>query len=154
MGNRAICCASDGASTSFDRIDSNRAYMNYKNNARKKSIRLNTETNEGSDLDYASLEENQGSYSTRARASTLKDKAESFNLKELIRVDTEFTENALGSTGVTQFSFAQRKFVGFRCKYEYDVKALLIATDKAFCMVTYKLNASYEQVKKLSSPKS
>ena len=69
----------------------------------------------------------------------------------MIRVDTEVLAHQLGESGVTHFAFAQRKYVGFRCKYEYDVKCLLIATEKAFCMVTYKLNASYEQVRNLSS---
>ena len=65
----------------------------------------------------------------------------------MLRIDTEVLTHELGESGVTHFSFAQRKYVGFRCKYEYDIKCLLIATEKAFCMVTYKLNASYEQVK-------
>ena len=76
----------------------------------------------------------------------MKDKAESFNLKELIRIDTDLNDTSLGASGVTHFAFAQRKYVGFRCKYEYDVKVLLIATEKNFCVVTYKLNASYEHV--------
>ena len=70
----------------------------------------------------------------------------------MMRFDTDVLTNELGESGVTHFGFAQRKYVGFWCKYEYDVKCLLIATEKSFCMVTYKLNASYEQVKNLTSP--
>ena len=97
------------------------------------------------------MEEGQESFRANNRADILKEKAEAFNLKEVLRFDTEVLTNDLGETGVTHFSFAQRKYVGFRCKYEYDVKCLLIATEKSFCMVTYKLNASYEQVKNLTS---
>ena len=72
-------------------------------------------------------------------------------MKELLRIDTDLSESALGSSGIIHTAFAQRKYVGFRCRYEYDVKALLVASEKAFVLVTYKLNASYEHVKDLSS---
>ena len=88
-----------------------------------------------------------------SRAKHLKERADVFNLKEMIRVDTDVLTNELDESGVTHFMFAQSKYVGFRCKYEYDFKYLLIATEKSFCIVNYKLNASYEQVKKYSSPR-
>ena len=38
-------------------------------------------------------------------------------------------------------SFAQRKFMGFRCKYEYDAKVVLIASDKQVVLLTYTLES-------------
>ena len=38
-------------------------------------------------------------------------------------------------------SFAQRKFMGFRCKYEYDTKAILLCTDKQLLILTYTLES-------------
>ena len=138
MGNRSICCAAENSS-SFSHIQSNPSYQIYAK--RNRSIRLNTETYQSSDFDNTSVEEN---LVTSARSPALREKAQSFNLKEMLRIDTEVLTHELGESGVTHFGFAQRKYVGFRCKYEYDIKCLLIATEKAFCMVTYKLNASYE----------
>ncbi len=37
--------------------------------------------------------------------------------------------------------FAQRKFMGFRCKYEYDAKAVLLYTDKQICLLSYTLES-------------
>ena len=37
--------------------------------------------------------------------------------------------------------FAQRKFMGFRCKYEYDAKAVLVYTDKQICLLSYTLES-------------
>ena len=138
MGNRSICCAAENSS-SFPHIQSNPSYQIYAK--RNRSIRLNTETYQSSDFDNTSVEE---TLVTSARSPSLREKVQSFNLKEMLRIDTEVLTHELGESGVTHFGFAQRKYVGFRCKYEYDIKCLLIATEKAFCMVTYKLNASYE----------
>lgn len=42
-----------------------------------------------------------------------------------MRLDTgEWLDNAIG------MSFAQRKFLGFRCKYEYDAKAVLLYSER------------------------
>ena len=38
-------------------------------------------------------------------------------------------------------SFAQRKFMGFRCKYEYDTKAVAIYTDKQIVVLSYTLES-------------
>ena len=38
-------------------------------------------------------------------------------------------------------SFAQRKFMGFRCKYEYDTKAIGIYTDKQIVVLSYTLES-------------
>ncbi len=37
--------------------------------------------------------------------------------------------------------FAQRKFMGYRCKYEYDAKAILMYSDKELCVITYTLES-------------
>ena len=38
-------------------------------------------------------------------------------------------------------SFAQRKFMGFRCKYEYDTKAIAVYTDKQIVVLSYTLES-------------
>ena len=43
--------------------------------------------------------------------------------------------------GVIGMSFAQRKFMGFRCKYEYDTKAVAIYTDKQIVVLSYTLES-------------
>ena len=37
--------------------------------------------------------------------------------------------------------FAQRKFMGYRCKYEFDAKAILMYSDKEMCVLTYTLES-------------
>ena len=41
-------------------------------------------------------------------------------------------------------SFAQRKFLGFRCKYEYDAKAVLVYSDHHILVITYTLESMGE----------
>ena len=36
-------------------------------------------------------------------------------------------------------SFSQHKFMGFRCKYEYDAKVVFIASDQQIIVMTYTL---------------
>lgn len=69
-----------------------------------------------------------------------------FDLKEQIRLDTgvrngdqEGPAGPHDEEGVQMMCFAQRKFMGFRCKYEYDAKALLFCTQRQLCVVTYTL---------------
>lgn len=60
-----------------------------------------------------------------------------FNLKEQMRMDTGNWKgfNTIG------MSFAQRKFLGYRCKYEYDAKVLLLYSPKKIVLVTYTLES-------------
>ena len=58
-----------------------------------------------------------------------------FNLKEQLRLNTGIRP----SPNIRMMSFAQRKYMGFRCKYEYDAKALLLSSDKQICLLTYTL---------------
>ena len=41
-------------------------------------------------------------------------------------------------------SFAQRRFLGFRCKYEYDAKAVLVYSEHQLLVVTYTLDSMGE----------
>jgi len=38
-------------------------------------------------------------------------------------------------------SFAQRKFLGYRCKFEYDSKAVLLFSHKQVVLITYTLES-------------
>ena len=55
--------------------------------------------------------------------------AGTFSLKEQMRVHSGLVTGIL-SSWVKSMSFSQRKYMGFRCKYEYDAKALLLCTEK------------------------
>ena len=41
--------------------------------------------------------------------------------------------------GAFTMSFSQHKFMGFRCKYEYDAKVVIIASDQQIIVMTYTL---------------
>ena len=57
-----------------------------------------------------------------------------------MRINTGIVSSG-GKTGAFTMSFAQRKFMGFRCKYEYDAKVVLIASDKQVVLLTYTLES-------------
>ena len=63
-----------------------------------------------------------------------------FNLKEQMRLDTGewHGKNIIG------MSFAQRKFIGFRCKFEYDAKAVLLYSENQILVLTYTLESMGE----------
>lgn len=58
-----------------------------------------------------------------------------FNLKEQLRLNSGLNP----ASSVKIMSFAQRKYMGFRCKYEYDAKAVLLSTEKQICILSYTL---------------
>ena len=64
-----------------------------------------------------------------------------FNLREQLRLNTGILCTGNKPGGAFTMSFAQRKFMGFRCKYEYDAKAVLICSDKQIVLLTYTLDS-------------
>ena len=67
----------------------------------------------------------------------------SFNLKEQMRLDAaqgDFQQDGNGFVALGM-SFAQRKFIGFRCKYEYDAKAVLIYSRRQIFVLTYTMES-------------
>ena len=56
-----------------------------------------------------------------------------------MRLSTGIRSSSGKLGGAFTMSFSQHKFMGFRCKYEYDAKVVIIASDKQIIVMTYTL---------------
>ena len=63
-----------------------------------------------------------------------------FNLREQMWLETREWDG-VPTIGM---SFAQRKFIGFRCKYEYDAKVVMVYSDRQIILLTYTLESMGE----------
>ena len=68
-----------------------------------------------------------------------KESKNKFTLFESFRVSLE-------NEPIKFLSFSQRKFMGFRFKYKFDRKRVLMASDKTFCIVGYDTDDQYEEL--------